>query len=297
MTNLSIVTDASSDLPRDLVEEYNIHMTPIRVVFGEEKVYEFYSDWGSITKEEFYQKLRTCENLPSTAIPPPKAYFEAFEEASKNNKEILAIFASSKLTGIFQSAKRVAQQLEDKDITIIDSQVAGPALGLLVLEAAKMAQNGASKDEIVTKINQLISQVAHTSVMDTLENVYRSGRVSFVKKFMGEAFKIKPVIHFKDGETSSGGTLRGSDQVLERLKFLGKKAVNRAITDHVFIWHTQNFDKAQEIKQQMEEANNNGKEIRILEAGPIIGTHLGEKMLGVIYLGKYNKRWLHKMKD
>jgi DegV family protein with EDD domain len=295
MHTISIVTDASSDLPKDLVDEHQIFVIPIKVLFGRE-VYDFYSDWGSLSKADYYTKLRSCKELPTTAVASLKTFFDVFEEASADGNKVLGIFASSKLTAIYQNAKKIVKQMTNKDITVIDSQVAGPALGLLVLEAARLRKKGATVGEIVSKITEMIPEIAHTSVMNTLENVYRSGRVSFVKKFMGQAFKIKPVIHFRNGETCSGGTLRGREQVIKSLKFLAPKAIEEAKTDFVFIWHTQNIDTAQEIKQVIAN-NSNGKEVRILEAGPVIGTHLGEKMLGIIYIGKYEDQWLHEMKN
>ncbi|MHA1557491.1 MAG: DegV family protein [Candidatus Heimdallarchaeota archaeon] len=100
-----------------------------------------------------------------------------------------------------------------------------------------------------------------------------------------------------DGVVSPGGTIIGRAEVIKRMKFLAHYVVKNAITNTIFIWHTRDFETANEILSLMEEVNDSGKEIRIQEAGPVIGVHTGPKSLGFTYIGNYNKNWLLKMKE
>ncbi|MEA2071075.1 MAG: DegV family protein [Asgard group archaeon] len=293
MQKVSIVTDGSCDLPEEIIKKYNIHIAPFQVIFGT-TAYQLYGDAGDISKEEFYSKLETNEDLPTTAVPSPKSFMEAFKEAAKDSDAIIGIFISKELSGTIQSAKRVIPLLDDIDITIIDSQVSATCLGLLVIEAAKMAQEGASKKAIIKRIKRLIPDTRLIIVVDTLEYLHRGGRIGKARKLLGETFNFKPVLHFEDGMVASGGKLRGRDTVIENLKFMAPLVVKNAITDHVFIWHTQDKKVAKELQEIMEKHNENGKEILIQEAGPVIGTHIGPKSLGFTYIGEYKPKWLLK---
>lgn len=296
MKKVAIVTDGSCDLPKDLVEKYGIHIAPFQVII-DTKAYQLYGDSGDITKEEFYHKLATNPEMPTTAVPSPKSFHTAFENALKEAKSVIAIFLSKELSGTIQSAMRVVQMFEGADITIVDSKVSASCLGLLALQAAKMANDGASKDEILQELDNLIPQTRLVVVMDTMEYLYRGGRIGRAKKFFGQALNIKPILHFQDGVVTPGGTLRGREEVIKRMKFMAKYIVKNAITDTVFIWHTRDITTAKEIFDIMMAANGGDKDIRIQEAGPVIGTHTGPKSLGFTYIGNYNKDWLLKMKE
>lgn len=295
MKQVSIVTDGSCDLPKDLIEKYNIHIAPFKVIFDTE-AYKLYGDTGDITKEEFYKRLETSKEMPHTAVPSPNDFRMAFEKGLKEAEAVIAILLSTDLSGAINSAKRVLNLFEDADITIIDSRVSASCLGLLAIEAAKIAEAGATKKEILERMDELIPQTNLVVVMDTMEYLYRGGRIGRAKKFFGQALNIKPILHFIDGVVTPGGTLRGREEVIKRMKFMAPFVVKNAITDNIFIWHTRDEETAKEILDIMNEVNENGKEIRIQEAGPIIGTHTGPQSLGFTYIGNYNKDWLLKMK-
>jgi len=295
MSNIAIVTDGSCDLPKELLDYYNIFIVPFQVIFDTE-IFQLYGDSGDITKEEFYRRLKK-DPLPTTAIPTPKAFLETFERAANYSKTIIAIFISKELSGTIQSAQRIVPMVKDAEITIFDSKVSASCLGLLVLEAAKLAQNGASKEEILKRLTELVPQTRLVVVVDTLEYLYRGGRIGKAKKLFGSALNIKPILHFENGLVTSGGTIRGREEVIKRLKYATPYILKEAKTDYIFIWHTREEEIAKELLQLMESYNHTGKKILIQEAGPVIGTHVGPGSLGFTYIGGYNKNWLLKMKE
>ncbi len=292
---IAIVTDGSCDLPKKLIEHFRIFVVPFQVIFDTE-VYQLYGDTGTITKEEFYERLVKGPTFPTTAIPTPKAFLETFEKAAQYSNEIIAIFLSKELSGTIQSAKRIVHMVKDATITIIDSKVSASCLGLIVLEAAKLAKKGATKEEILQRLDEIIPQTRLIVVVDTLEYLYRGGRIGKAKKFFGSALNIKPILHFENGLVTPGGTIRGHEEVVKRLKFAAPLILDHAKTDYVFIWHTREEQIAKDLLDIMEAHNNDGKKILIQEAGPIIGTHVGPGSLGFTYIGEYNKNWLLKMK-
>ncbi len=295
MKKIAIVTDGSCDIPKKLIEEYSIHVIPFQVIFGEE-VYKTYGDWGTITKEEFYVKLQTSVEPPTSAIPPNIDFVKTFQKALAESDTVICIVLSKNFSGLYQNALRISSTFKGDDITIVDSRVATSTLGVLVIEAAKMAKNGATKEEILKRLDELIPQARLVVVLNSVDAVYRSGRVGWAKKFLVSSLRIKPVVYFNDGSIVSGGTLIGRKEVVKRLKFIAPIILEKAITDIIFIWHVRNPGTAQELLELMETHNTQNKRIIVQEAGSLVGTHVGEKAIGFMYIGEYNKKWLLKMK-
>lgn len=291
MQKVAIVTDGSSDLPKEIVEKYNIHIAPFQVIIGD-KAYKMQGNYGDLTPDEFYNLLETSKDFPTTSVPTPKSFVTAYEEAAKEANSIIGIFISKELSGTYQSALRYTSMVEDLDITLLDSRVAASTLGCLVIEAAKMAKNGASKEDILERITNLIPQAKLVSIQDNIDAVYRSGRVGWLKKFMVNAFKIRPIIYFEDGKIVSGGTIRGREEADAALKQVAPYIVKNAITDTIFVWHVRRPEFAEELKQIMEKTNDQKKEIHVIEAGPVVGTHVGPGALAFMYIGNYDPNWL-----
>lgn len=295
MSKIAIITDGSCDIPKDLVDRYKIHIVPFRVIFGEE-AYKTYGDWGDLSKEEFYNKLQTCKEYPSTAIPSPRDIHDVFQKAINEADSVISIFLSKKFSGLFQEAVKVKQLFVGEDITLVDSTVATSTLGALVMHAVKMIEQGHSKEQILLKLEEIKHKARLLVILDSADGVYRSGRVGWSKKFLVSSLKIKPIVHFKDGLVVSGGTLIGSKEVIKRLKFVAPIIVKQAITDHIFIWHVNYPEVANELYEIMNSHNTENKEIIVQEAGPVVGTHVGKKSIGFMYIGDYKKCWITRMK-
>ncbi|TET28905.1 MAG: DegV family protein [Candidatus Heimdallarchaeota archaeon] len=296
MNKVSIVTDGSADLPREIVEKYNIQIAPFQVIFGD-KIYQMMGNFGDLTPDEFYGKLATAKDYPTTSVPTPQSFVTAFENADKKAKSIIGIFISKELSGTYQSALRVVQMNDSMDITLVDSKASTSTLGVLVVEAAKMAKAGSSKEEILARLDEFIPKAKLVCVLDSIDSVYRSGRAGWGKKFMVNAFKIKPLIQFEDGKLVPGGTIRGREVADNALRFTASQVVKHAINDLIFVWHVRRPDFANELKEIMEKNNPEGKEIIVIEAGPVVGTHVGAGALAFMYVGDYNNNWLLKQRD
>jgi len=217
---VAIVSDGSCDLPKELIEKYSIHIVPMSVIIGN-KVYKLYGDYGTITKEEFYNQYGKDEIFPTTSLPSPKKFADVFEVALKEAESVIAIFLSDNLSSTFQTAKIALNYLDNSDITIIDSKVAASTLGALVIEAAKMAQKGALKEEILKHIEKLIPEAKLVGILDRVDAVYRSGRISWGKKFLAERINIKPVIGFQDGKIITYGNIRANRRsIMFRMRYM-----------------------------------------------------------------------------
>ncbi|MBK5113599.1 MAG: DegV family protein [Candidatus Heimdallarchaeota archaeon] len=296
MQKVAIVTDGSCDLPKELVEKYNIHIVPMSVVIGK-KVYKLFGDYGTITKDEFYKQYENKGEFPTTSLPTPKAFVDVYKTASKKAESIIGIILSEELSSTFQMANLALNYVEDLDITLIDSRVAASALGVLVIEAAKMAQKGKTKKEILKRLEFLIPQAKLVGILDRVDAVYRSGRITWGKKFLAERINIKPIIGFQDGKVITYGSVRANRRsVLFRMRYMATLVARNAITDTIFVWHVRRPDDAQMLKRVLEKNNPEKKEIMIQEAGPIVGTHVGLKAIAFMYVGHFESTWLTKLK-
>jgi len=294
LTKVAIVTDGSCDLPKELVEKYNIFVVPFQVVIGS-KAYKMYGDFGTISKDEFYNIIENTKELPTTSVPAPKSFYDTYQTALKSAESVIGIFLSKNLSSTFQNALLVLNMLEESDVTVIDSQVAASTLGLLVIEAAKMAQEEASKEEIMKRLEFLIPQARLVGIMDNVEATYRSGRIGWGKKFLVDKLQMKPIVNFRNGYIVSGGTIRGGrEEIIKRMKSLAPHITKHAITDTIFIWHVRCAGDAEMLKNIMEESNYDCRNLIVQEAGPVIGTHVGKNALAYMYIGRYNNHWLKR---
>lgn len=297
LQKVAIVTDGSCDLPKELIEKYNIFVVPFQVIL-DKKVYKMYGDYGTISKDEFYNRLEKNKDLPTTSLPPPKFFVDTYRAAADLSKTIVGIILSGELSATLHTARMALPYVEDLDVTLIDSKVAASTLGTLVIEAAKMAKDGKSKEEIIKRIEALIPKARLAGIMDNVEATYRSGRISWGKKFLAQTFQIKPVVGFENGLIISYGSVRGGrNEVMKRMMHMATLVPKYAETDTIFIWHVRCPEDAQALMEIMEDYNPTKKDIIIQEAGPVIGTHVGLYALAYMYIGHFDKDWLIKMKE
>ena len=245
---VAIITDASSDLPPELVEKHKITILPILINF-ESKSYKSEGIEKGITWDEYYSLVD--KEIPTTAIPGPGVFLKAFEEALTVADTVIGFFISEKMSGTFKTAQSVVKQfLQDKDISLYDTQVTCSSLGLIALEAARLASEGKSKEEVVKKVEEWLPDLNLRGIMNTLDNLARAGRISKVKKFFADILKFKPVCGYVDGEVHIYGQLRADDNlILQQMKKFGVEALQNMHPDNktLFINHTRWPEAAEEI--------------------------------------------------
>ncbi len=294
---VAIITDASSDLPSELVEKHKITILPILINF-ENKSYKVDGIEKGITWDEYYSLVD--KEIPTTAIPGPGVFLKAFEEALTVADTVVGFFISEKLSGTFKTAQSVVKQhLPEKDISVYDTQVTCSSLGLIALEAARLATDGKSKEEVVKKVEEWLPDLNLRGIMNTLDNLERSGRISKTKKFLANIMNFKPVCGYVNGEVHIYGQLRADDKlIIQQMKNLGIEALRNMHPDNktLFINHTRWPEAAEEILKHIEKHNPENKEIIIQETGPLTSFFTGRKLLTMGYIGKFDPDWLLKTK-
>lgn len=193
MSNLKIICDSLSDIPKNIRDEYDIEMVSLTVRFGEDE----YRDGIDLSSKEFYDRLRAGAT-PQTSQATYAQFKEVFDRVVAKGNEILYISGSSRATGTYQSAVMAKNDTEGV-IHTFDSENFSYGCGMQVVKAAQMAKEGASIDEIIKELEYIRDNIYVVFSVDELTYLQRGGRMSSSKAAIGNMLKIKPILEVKDG--------------------------------------------------------------------------------------------------
>jgi len=267
----AIVTDSTADIPEVLTQALQIHVVPNLIVMNGQS----YEDGKGLTREDFYRFLPTSKNPPTTSAAPFGKYRQVYQKLIEQGiQHIISIHAPSQLSGIFNAACTAAQEFGEH-IQVIDSGQITLGLGFQVLAAAEAVANGASLKTITEIINDVRKRVRVVALLDTLEYVRRSGRVSWARARLGNFLQIKPVVELNEGNVFSLGESRTRNKGIRRLMELLIKQGN---LERLAILHT---NAEQDARQFLTEFTSTvSTEPMIVNVTTVIGTHVGPNGLG-----------------
>ncbi|SET79599.1 EDD domain protein, DegV family [Natronincola peptidivorans] len=278
MSNIQIVVDSMTDIPKNLVEKYNIVVVPLTIHFDNEE----YRDGIDLTGEEFYSKLTQVKELPKTSQVAPNIFLQVFKGILEEGKEIICINGSSKASGTHQNAVLAKTQLETEKIVIFDTMSLCFGAGFFAYEAAKMAADNKSTGEIIERLRKMKSNVDHIFTVDTLEYLKKGGRLNPMKATIATILNVKPILTVEEGLVESLDKVRGSKKVINKMLDLAKERGSDFSNKAVAIAHANNPRKAEELKEMVEKELK-PQEILITEIGCTIGTHAGPGTLAIFY--------------
>ena len=281
---VKIISDSTCDLSSDLIEKYNISILPLHIVLGTEE----YEDGRSITPDDIYKWSDENNATPKTSAVSMEQVRAEYEKYLENYDEIVIFSISSQMSSTFQVMRMAAQDLEAEErIHVIDSQNLSTGIGLLVIEAARMAQEGKSAAEIEAVLIEDIPKVRSSFVVDTLVYLHRGGRCSGLAAMLGGAMKLHPMIVVQDGKMHSSKKYRGTlNRVITSYAKDLEEALKKARKDRVFITHSGCDSAIVEQVYQYLQGLNHFEEILITRAGGVISSHCGPGTLGVLYIEK-----------
>jgi DegV family protein with EDD domain len=271
-----IVADTTCGLPHAILEQRGISAIPQVVMFGEES----YHDDKNFDTAVFLQKLKASVTLPKTAAPEPSLYFPVFEEARRKKESVVVVAPTGKASGTVRSAQTAAQDFQDVDIRIVDTQTISCNLASLVLLSDDMSKAGCSADEIVAKLNTLIPRGRLYFVVDTLEYLAKGGRIGGAKKLLAELLEIKPILQVKDGQIEPFEQHRTKKRALARLVEVVAESCKGGDDAHLCMLQVTAEKEAEsmvlELKSRVPVSN-----IPIYELPPAIVVHAGPRAMGV----------------
>lgn len=278
MSDIQIIIDSMVDMPKDILNKFNIIVMPLTIIFGDEE----YRDGVDLTYAQFYEKLSQSKDLPKTAQITPNEFIKIFKKVLDEGKEVLCINGSSRASGTFQSAVVAKNSLESDKIEVFDTMALSFGAGIFVYEAAKMAAAGKRLEEIVEHLSAMKGRVDHIFTVDTLEFLKKGGRLNPMKATIATMLNIKPILTVVDGLVEPLDKVRGSKKVIGKMIELAKERGETFEDKVVGISHAVCEDMLELLKEQVAEELK-PREIIITEIGCTIGTHVGPGTLAIFY--------------
>ncbi len=270
---LGIVTDSTSDIPKYLIDQYELEVIPsILILDGKE-----YADGIGLSREDFYKRLPALQTPPTTAAPSIGDFHTLYDSLlTRGCDHILSIHAAGQLSTIINSARQAAHDFPNK-ITIVDSLSLSLGLGFQVIAAAEAAEDGL--DAALHAIESTRKRLRVFAALDTLQNLKRSGRVPASVTFFGGILSIKPIVELIEGHLKPVGAVRTTKQANERmLNFL----LEHGALERLAILHTGAEPRAKEfLNTLMQKASQSvPRDILMVNVTTVIGTHVGPNGLG-----------------
>jgi len=273
---VQLVTDSAADIPKHFIEKYNIEIVPLGIIFSD----EVYLDGIEITTNTFYEKMAATQELPKTSQPTPQAFVEAFQKAHSRGP-VLCITLSSGLSGTYQSAL-LAKEMVDFEVEVIDSLNISIGIGMQVIEACRLAEEGSPLQEIKKAILKYRSEMIAYFTLNTLENAVKGGRVKPWEGGIAQLLSIKPVMStLPDGTLGNSEKIRGRKKAIKRILELVMNTKKDLSATVIGIAHSSDQDEINHIAKEIT-TNLNPKELIIANLGPVFGTHGGFGVIGII---------------
>jgi len=272
-----IVTDSSGDLPFALAAELGITIVPAVVCFGEEA----FLDGVEIDHDTFYRRLQEERLFPTTSQPAPGQFAEAYDRLAPGADGIVSIHLSARLSGTFNSAVQGARLCKAAcPVEVVDCRSTSLGMGLIVLQAARLARAGASLAAVLAAVKGMIPRSRLCAALDTLEFLAKGGRIGRAKHLLGTLVRIRPVLAIVDGQVQPVRSLRTRAQIAP---FLDDYARQHLPVDALGIIYSTGLTEAEALADQLA-ALHPRDSIVLGRVGPGLGSHLGPGTLGVALL-------------
>ncbi len=278
---IKFVIDSASDVLPEEAKALGVAHLPLTVTFGTET----YEDSVTLSHAEFYEKLTTSKELPTTSQVSPAVFGDCFEKLTANGDSVVVITLSSKLSGTYQSAMIAADDYEGQ-VFVVDSLNATIGERILLMRGLELAEQGLSAAEIAAKLDEEKLRIRLVAMIDTLEYLKKGGRISAAVALAGGMLAIKPAIEVKDGVVTVAGTARGV------------KKCNALLKEYIENYGGVNFD----MPVAMVYSNTNSQLTQFVDACPelwqgnpapagynlgcVIGTHIGPGAYGIAFFEK-----------
>lgn len=272
--SFAVVTDSTSDLPDEWRERYDIEVVPLKVMFGEET----FRDGVDMNNEQFFARLATSTKLPTTSAPSPGDFAELFTRLAKDHDGCISIHIARSLSATAEAARVGAQSVEGFRVDVVDSETVSMPIAFLCRVAAECT----TLDEAAAAVAKRISNSRVLALLDTLRYVEMGGRVSRAQAMIGTMLDLKPLLLMVDGEIKSVDRVRTRSRAIPRmLEFFEKDSP----VEHVGVVHAQAPDEAEQIAAGLR-GKHPGLEVPVGQIGCVLGTHVGPKALGLVYIKK-----------
>ncbi|NIK68395.1 DegV family protein [Paenibacillus sp. BK720] len=276
MPGIRIVTDSTTDLPKELLDQHEVEVIPLSVYVDGET----YEDNVTIFPLDFIKKMKMASELPKTSQPAVGVFLDTYDRLGKNGDTIISIHMTSGLSGTFASASAAAE-MSASNVIVIDSQMISQALGFQVIEAAKLAKEGHTSQQIKTRLKSILENTSLLVVVDTLENLVKGGRIGKAKGWISSVLSIKPIAMLQEGVYTPIAKVRTSSQIIKSLMERFKSDTEGKEITEIGISHADNLSLAERLREEISRIT--ATPVRIRPATPVITTHTGPGAIGFMY--------------
>jgi DegV family protein with EDD domain len=281
MSRIALVTDSTAYMPPELVRKYNISVAPQVLIWGDQT----YKDGVDIQSGEFFTRLKTAKEMPTTSQVAVVSFQEIFQELVDKDFEVLALLVSSKLSGTVPSAVQAKELMSSagEKVNIVDSQSVAMALGFQVLAVARAVEQGASLKEAIALAEKLYAYTGVFFAVDTLEFLHRGGRIGGAQRFIGSALNLKPILAVQDGRVEGIERIRAKTKAHDRVLELTVENVAGRTPVHLATLHANAAEDAKALLKRAEQALNPVESV-FTEVSPTVGTHAGPGTVGLAFM-------------
>jgi DegV family protein with EDD domain len=275
--NTAIVLDSTADFPQARDRFANWRMVPLYVRFGDESR----RDYVELGPEEFYARLRTATELPTTSQPTPGDFLATYEELASYER-IYSLQLSAKLSGTFASARTAASDLGDK-VRVVDTQTASAAIAILGFAIQRRLERGASDDEIEKLIERFKRDAGIIFTVDTLEFLQKGGRIGKAAAFAGSLLHIKPILSIADGEVLPLKRVRGNQKAIQEFAGVFTESTRDTPGLRVGIAHADAPEREQALRALVADLRPQAQVEITTTLGAVLGTHAGPGTIGFFW--------------
>ncbi len=282
MRKVKIIADSTCDLNPETTRALDVEVAPLIVIFGDKE----YQDGVDITLEELYGNVEKTKMLPRTAAVSPAVFIERFKKFIDQDYDILVTGIGSTLSGTYQAAMLAATEFPKGRIRVVDSLNLSSSSGLLVLKACKLRDQGKSLDEIADHLERLVPKVYCSFAVETLEYLYKGGRCSRTKFYIGTLLRAHPIIKVTDGKldvykTPKGKMIKALDELVEDFK----KFLPNVDMDHIMITHSIAPEGEKYLREELSKLVDPNI-LMVTRAGCVIASHCGPNTIGILFIRK-----------
>jgi DegV family protein with EDD domain len=281
MSKIALVTDSTTYMPPELIEKYNISVAPQILVWGDQT----YRDGVDIQPSEFYAKLKTAKDMPTTAQVSVASFQEIFQNRVDQGFEVLALLLSAKLSGTIQSAVQAKDLMGSAGgkVQVVDSESVAMALGFQVLAIARAIEQGASLQEAVALAEKSCEYTGIFFAVDTLEFLHRGGRIGSAQRFIGTMLNMKPILAIQEGRVEGIERIRTKAKALDRILELTVEKIDGRSPVHLATLHANAAEDARAVLTKAEQVLH-PVESFFTEVSPVVGTHAGPGTVGLAFM-------------
>ncbi len=274
---IRIVTDSGSGLTPAQVRQYNIPVVPLCVHFGTES----FREGIDIQAPEFFARLKASPQLPTTSQPSAGDFLEVYQSLAGEADDIISIHLSSKLSGTYASACTASNMAKGVRVHVCDTGLISAAEAMVVMEAARMAQAGQPVGTILARVQQLSDGFKILFTVDTLEYLQKGGRIGKAAALLGTALQMKPLLAIEGGVVEAKERIRTKSKALARIADVALEHAAGRSRVFVGVMHAAVPEEARQLGADLF-PKLNPEQTLIAEVGPVIATHGGPGLIGVV---------------